>query len=396
MSVARALGLALGLLASAGPAQAQARPQLDEAEAARHRVADYLAQGPAPWQPLAPAELDATRPDFIVAADGSGSHRAVQAAIDAVPARSAQAGDPASAAPRRWVVLIRPGTYRGPLCVRDKAPLLLIGEGDDAAAVRLVDSRYNAQPKPRGQAPQPCVDDEGARAADRHGTAGSTSVAVLGDDVVLARFTIANDAMDAAGGADGEQGHPPGASPRGGAQAVALTTAGDRIQLQHMRLIGHQDTLYLRTRHPGAPARVFVHDSLVAGDVDFIFGDATAVISHSTVLSRAGRRAPGQCGPVLAPSTAPGTRLGFLVTDSRFVGEPGLAPGSCPLGRAWDQGVPPGQWQLGASPNGQALVRDSVLGPHLGPWAASTARRPFSAIGAAANRLAEYRNSAGP
>jgi len=47
-------------------------------------------------------------------------------------------------------------------------------------------------------------------------------------------------------------------------------------------------------------------------------------------------------------------------------------------------------------PNGQALLRDNLLGPHLAPWSASTSRRPFSVDGPAANRMAEYRNQSLP
>ena len=69
------------------------RPQLDAATASRMDVADYLAQGPAPW---APEPLDGRpwRADLIVASDGSGSHRSLQAAIDAVPERSRQVTHP--------------------------------------------------------------------------------------------------------------------------------------------------------------------------------------------------------------------------------------------------------------------------------------------------------------
>lgn len=363
--------LLAALLLMAGPAMAQtgARPQLEAAAAATMRVEDYLAQGPAPWVPSPLAGLLAVAPDFVVAADGSGTHRTVQAAVDAVPARGA--GD------RAWTIHIRPGTYREPLCLRGKAPLRLVGSALDPAAVRLVEGRWHAKPKAPEAPAHPCLPETGASV---HGTAGSTSMAVLSDDVVLAHFTVANDAMD---GVRAGQGYPEGAGESGGAQAVALTLAGDRIQLQGMRLVGHQDTLHAQA------GRILVRDSLIAGDVDFIFGAATLVIQRCTVLSRAGRRAPGNGGHVLAPSTPPGQRLGFLVTESRLVGEPGLAPGSISLGRAWDHGVPRGQWQAGVSPNGQALIRDSVLGPHLGPWAASTSRRPFGPE----NRMAEVANT---
>ena len=66
------------------------------------------------------------------------------------------------------------------------------------------------------------------------------------------------------------------------------------------------------------------------------------------------------------------------------------------LGRAWDEGVARGEWKPSVSPNGQALIRDSLVGPHLAlqtPWAASTARRPFTASGPQAARLAEFNNT---
>lgn len=363
-------------LALALNAQAQPRPQLEAAEAAGLSAAAYLGD----WQPAALDEPASWTPQAIVAADGSGTHRTLQAALDALPAKGASM--------RRHYILVRPGSYRGPLCVRDKAPFTLYGLGDPAE-VRLVDGRYAGQPKTPGQAAQPCIP---ALDAKTHGTAGSSTLAIFSDDVQLLRLSIVNDAMDSVRHG---QGYPDGAGEAGGAQAVALMTRGDRIQLQQLRLLGHQDTFYADRAPDAEHARVWVQRSLIAGDVDFIFGAARLVIDDSLILSRAGRRGAGQGGYVLAPSTPAAQALGFLVQRSRWLAEPGLAPGSIALGRAWDQGVPKGEWRSGA-PNGQALVRDSLLGPHLGPWAASTARRPFTATGAAANRLAEHANTALP
>lgn len=358
---------AWALLMLAALAQAQPRPQLGAEQAASHTVAAYL-DG---WQPPPLVDLGSAAPDFVVQPGGS-----LQAAIDAVPA--------AGASSRRWTLQIQPGIYRETVCIRDKAPLALIGSPLDPAGVVIVEGHYNAQPKAPDQPAQPCQPEPGART---HGTPGSSTVMVLSDDVQLLHLTIANDAMDRVRRG---QGYPPGAGESGGAQAVALTLAGDRLQLEGLRLLGHQDTLFARRREPGRPARVLVRDSLIAGDVDFIFGDASLVVDHCTVLSRAGRRAPGERGIVIAPSTAAGQAHGFLFTGSRFIAETGIEPGSVALGRAWDAGVKPGRWQAGVSPNGQALVRDSQLGAHLGPWVASTSRRPFDA---AVNRLAEFHNS---
>lgn len=353
---------ALAMLMVAAMAQAQPRPQLSEAEAERHRVADYLGG----WQP-APLDAKAWTPDFVVAADGSGTHRTLQAAIDALPDEG-----------RRRYIQLRPGTYREQACARGKAPFTLYGSAADAAAVVIVEGHYNAEPKSAGRPVNACV---GTPDSTSYGTAGSSTLALIGDDIQLAHLTVANDALERvlAG-----QGYPAGAGESGGAQAVALMAQGERLQLQDVRLLAHQDTFY------AGRGSVHVSASLIAGDVDFIFGAARLVIERSTLLSRAGRRALGEsAGYVLAPSTEANQPLGFLVSASRLLAEPDLAAGSVALGRAWDAGVKPGTWQVGVSPNGQALVRDSELGAHLGPWARSTSRRPFDAQ---LNRLSEYRN----
>jgi pectinesterase len=361
--------LVLALLL-AGASQAQTRPQLMAEQAAAHTTAAYLGD----WKPAPLADLAAAPPDFVVRPGDS-----VQAAIDQVPAQG-------KAGSRRWVIQIQPGTYRGPVCIQGKAPLALIGAALDASAVVLVDGRFSGQPKAPHEAAHPCWPELGKTTM---GTSGSTTMLVASDDVQLISLTIANDAMDRVRRGDA---YPAGAGESGGAQAVALTLMGDRIQLDGVRLLGHQDTLYARRPNPDRPelpARQLIRHSLIAGDVDFIFGNAVLVIEHSTILTRAHRRTSGHGGIILAPSTAPDVTQGFLVTHSRLVGEPGIAAGSTALGRAWDAGVRPGSWVAGSSPNGLAVVRDSEIGAHIGPWAASTSRRPFDA---AVNRLHEFNN----
>lgn len=359
--------LTLAFALTAGLVQGQPRPQLTLEQAALHTTAAYLGD----WTPAPLADLSAAAPDFVVKPGGS-----VQAAIDQVPALSKDGA-------KRWVIQIQPGTYRGPVCIKDKAPLALVGSALDAAAVVLVDNRFSGKPKGENEAAHPCWPELGKTTI---GTSGSTSMLVASDDVQLISMTIANDAMD---GVRRGEAYPPGVGESGGAQAVALTLTGDRIQLECVRLLGHQDTLYAKRRAADAPARQLIRHSLIAGDVDFIFGNAVLVIEHSTILTRANRRTPGHGGIILAPSTAPGVAQGFLVTHSRLVGEPGIAPGATSIGRAWDAGVKAGTWQAGVSPNGVAVVRDSEIGAHIGPWSASTSRRPFDAN---ANRLAEFNN----
>ncbi|MCV2367264.1 pectinesterase family protein [Roseateles oligotrophus] len=376
------LPLSLLLILAASPLLAQPRPQLSEAQARAYQVTDYLGD----WRPQSLTDPAQWPADLVVAADGSGTHRTLQAAIDALPSKQDNQA--------RHFIRLRAGVYREAVCIQDKAPLTLYGDPSDAAAVTLVAGHYSAEPKRAGfDAANRCQPN---LAAATYGTSGSATLALFSDDVQLAHLSIANDAMD---GVRAGAGYPAQVGETGGAQAVALMTRGDRLQLQSVRLLGHQDTFYAAAKGSAPVSRVWVYRSLIAGDVDFVFGDAQLVIEESEILSRSGRRSPdeiGKGGIVLAPSTSAARSHGFLVLRSRFMAEPGLQAGSVAIGRAWDQSVPKGAWTAGVSPNGQALVRESQMGTHIGPWTASTSRRPFSASGDQANRLFEYRNQTLP
>ena len=366
------------------------RPQMSADLAARHRVADYLAQGASPWLPPDYSEGLMWRPHFVVALDGSGTHTSVQAAIDAVPALAATSINNI----KRYYIQVKPGVYTERPCAAGKAPITLYGDVHNPSAVLIVERRYNALPKRPGlDAAHPCHADF---AASTHGTPGSATMVIASDDFHAAHISIANHSMQAV---KAGVGYPPGAGESGGAQGVALITQADRVLLDNVHLLGHQDTFMARRAPgatPGASARVLVRHSVIAGDVDFIFGNATLVIDDSSIVSRAGRRTPGNGGHVLAPSTPHDQALGMLVQRTRFIAEPGVAQHSISLGRAWDEGVARGAWTSAASPNGQALVRDSAMGPHIGPlqspWSASTSRRPFSAEGPQVNRMFEFNN----
>ena len=88
-----------------------------------------------------------------------------------------------------------------------------------------------------------------------------------------------------------------------GSQAVALLLNSDRAVIDHVRLLGAQDTLYAnsRTCHASLPkdgsaapvntpdcaaSRQFFSHCYVAGHVDFIFGDAKAVFDHCELHAR--------------------------------------------------------------------------------------------------------------
>src|SRR5205823_4982965 len=75
----------------------------------------------------------ALSPNFTVAADGSGTHTTVQAAITAAASGSA----------RRYI-LIKPGSYRGSASLTGSTPITIYGADTDATKVVIVDNKSAA------------------------------------------------------------------------------------------------------------------------------------------------------------------------------------------------------------------------------------------------------------
>jgi pectinesterase len=371
-----------------------ARPQLDAEAAANHHRAAYFAKaGPIdapiddPWDPASDGIGDVAgfRPTCIVAADGSGTHATLQAALDAVAARGG-AG--------RAHILLKPGTYRGQVWLKGGPPVTLYGLDADPAQVVIVDGKANGTPKAPDVALNPCEDRAGF---DTYGTFASATVLAYADGFQAKNLSIANDYDE------GPVGRP-------GPQAVALSTRGDRIVLENVHLVSHQDTLALRSTDLGRINRVYVRDSLIEGDVDFVFGHAVAVFEDVEFRSRTDR--PGAEGDfVFAPSHPQVMPLGFLITGCHFTSDGNAPRRPIHLGRAWDDST--GRYTAADGtaypPNGALVIGDCWLGDHIAaaPWGpAATTGRPFDAVAEQtvphgnpkvatrfpANRLAEFGN----
>ncbi|MEL7975026.1 pectinesterase family protein [Isoptericola sp. F-RaC21] len=255
---------------------------------------------------------------IVVAADGSGDVATLQEAVDLAPAGSAE----------RVEILVRPGRYQGRVEVgADKVNLTVVGSTGDPEDVVITDDRAAGTPKPGG---------------GTWSTTGSASVTVSGAGFEARHVTFEN-AFD-------EAAHPD----LSGHQAVAVKTRADRVVFEHCRFLGNQDTLYLDTPSAEVPARVYVTDSWIEGDVDFVFGRATAVIEGSRI--KALKRDSTPSGYVFAPSTSAGFAHGFLVTGCRFLSNAGT--GTYYLGRPWHPSSNP-------DTDPRVVVRDSWLGVHL-------------------------------
>ncbi|MEV5102285.1 pectinesterase family protein [Streptomyces massasporeus] len=285
---------------------------------------------------------------LTVAQDGSGQYRSVQAAVNAVPANN----------PSRVVIAVKPGTYRELVKVPSNKPHVTIqGTGGSRKDTTIVYNNASGTPKPGG---------------GTYGTGGSATVAVEADDFQARNLTISNDFDEKAN--QSLNGH----------QAVALRTAADRVFLDGIIVSGDQDTLLLDTAAKDRLGRVYVGNSYVIGNVDFIFGRATAVVDKSVITLK--KRWDGtSAGYVTAPSTA-ANRKGILIANSTVNGD--VSAGSFHLGRPWHAGGD-------ASLDPQTTVRNTSLSNAVksAPWT------DMSGFSWKDDRFAEYKNSgagAGP
>lgn len=283
----------------------------------------------------------ATGTTLTVAADGTGQYKTVQAAVDAVPANNTA----------RVTISVKPGTYRETVKVPSNKPHVTIqGTGGSRKDTVIV---YN--------------NAAGTKKADgtTYGTTGSATVAVEADDFRARNLTVSND-FD-------EKAHQDIS-----AQAVALRTAADKVFLDSVIITGDQDTLELDSASSSALGRVYVRNSYVVGNVDFIFGRATAVVDHSVITLK--KRWDGSsAGYVTAPSTA-ANRKGFLINNTTFNGD--VTAASFSLGRNWHASGD-------ATLKPQTTVRNSSL-------SAAIKSTPWSDMGGfswKADRFAEYKNT---
>lgn len=167
--------------------------------------------------------------DIVVAADGTGDVKSVQAAIDRVPDGNG----------RRFTIAIRPGTYNEQVRVPATKPYIsLIGERAERTLITY--SLSNKQ-------------------------AGSTSAAfaayIGGHDFYAENVTFENSFGT-------------------GSQAVAVLVEADRSVFRKCRFLGWQDTLYAKD------GRQYYEDCYIEGHVDYIFGRAAAVFSNCEIRSK--------------------------------------------------------------------------------------------------------------
>ncbi|XP_057806581.1 pectinesterase-like [Salvia miltiorrhiza] len=225
-------------------------------------------------------------PDVTVAADGSGNHRTVAAAVAAAPEGRGSS--------QRYVIRIKAGVYRENVEIpKKKTNLMFVGDG---RTTTIITASRNV--------------------VDGSTTFNSATVAVIGGGFLARDITFENKA--------GPSKH----------QAVALRVNADLCAFYRCDMLAYQDTLYVHS------LRQFYTGCFIAGTVDFIFGNANAVLQNCDIHAR--RPNAGQRNMVTAQGRDdPNQNTGIVIQKCRIGATSDLqsVQGSFPtyLGRPWKE-----------------------------------------------------------
>ena len=225
--------------------------------------------------------------NLVVAADGSGDFLTVQGAADFIPANNTN----------YTLVNIRNGTYTEIVCVQSKNNITFRGQNRNAARIAYANNNnmntgYNSQ--------QTC-----------------STFRCNANDISIENLTITNT------------------TPQGGSQAFALQVGNgsQHFIALNTEISSYQDTILVAN----PPTDAYFQDSLIQGDVDYIWGGATMFFTNCEMRTL---RTTG--GYVTNPRAAAGTNgISFMkcvftvpssgYTNSVFARAIGVANGNTAL-----------------------------------------------------------------
>lgn len=228
--------------------------------------------------------------DKSAAANGTTIFNTIQSAVNSIPTSNTE----------RTVIQIASGTYTEKLKV-DRPYVSLVGAGMDATII---------------------VYGDYAGTSTTTGKPGHTGNTFLSQtvDVTADYFTASNLTIENSSGPRSEV-----------AQAVALSLKSDMAVLESVKLKGYQDTLY-NGLNANKKGRHYVRNSVIQGDVDFIFGEAPAVVMDNVKMVLVSNSGGG--GHITAGAQVNETDKGYVFLNSQIVDD-ASAQGTYDLGRPW-------------------------------------------------------------
>lgn len=244
----------------------------------------------------------------IIVSPQGGDFPSLQAAVESIPLNNTQ----------RIVIHIKNGTYKEKVKI-NRPFISLIGENAVTTVLTFDDHAKRLLPN-----------------GEPMNTFNSYSVYIGGHDFTAENITFENSA----------------GSGKIVGQALAAYIDADRAVFRNCRFLGHQDTIFtgplpknptpkgLNLIHPTLglgedeyrePVRQYFENCYIRGDIDFIFGSATAVFNHCEIFSN--DRSDAVNGYITAGSTGTWQEYGYVFLDCKLTGNAG--PRSVYLGRPW-------------------------------------------------------------
>ena len=268
--------------------------------------------------------------------EGVKTYKTLQSAIDSIPDNNDE----------EVKVYVKPGIYKEKLVIK-KPNVTLIGE--DAKNTIITYDVAAGSLKPDGNA---------------YGTSGSASVSI---QYSARNFSAVNITFE---NSFDEKLN----SHIKSTQAVAIKNESNNSAFYNCRFISNQDTLYANQN-----TTQYYYKCYIEGDVDYIFGSATAVFEECELFS-VDREGIYPKGYIVAPSTEAG-RLGYLILNSKLTSNV-KDEGTVYLGRPW--------WAtMAVKLNSSAVFRGCDMGAHISSkgWVSMSGVTPEE------NTLMEYNNT---
>ncbi|KAJ9168114.1 hypothetical protein P3X46_019676 [Hevea brasiliensis] len=230
------------------------------------------------------ADAGKPKPNAVVAKDGSGDFKTIAAALAAMPAKYEG----------RYVIYVKAGVYDETVTVTKKmVNVTIFGDGSQKT---IVTGSKNY--------------------ADGVQTFRTATFVALGEGFMAQAIGFRNTA--------GPQKH----------QAVAVRVQADRTIFLNCRFEGYQDTLYVQAH------RQYYRSCVVVGTIDFIFGDASAILQNCLILVR--KPVENQQNIVTAQGRIdPHETTGIVLQNCRIEPHKDLVPAKAKvksyLGRPWKE-----------------------------------------------------------
>jgi pectinesterase len=222
--------------------------------------------------------LNAQPKKLVVAQDGSGNYKSVQAAFDAVPDNNE----------KPVLIYVKNGIYEEKLHL-DSSKHSITLRGQDRYRTILTYNDHTGKVSPTG---------------DTINTFTSESFLLNSNGFVAENISFQNNSGYNAG------------------QAVAMRADADLVIFRNCRFLGNQDVLF-----PAKPnTRQYFERCYIEGTTDFIFGPSTAWFEHCEIHSKKNSH-------VTAASTPQETAFGYVFHECALTADTSLHGVS--LGRPW-------------------------------------------------------------